>query len=277
MLSYSFPFIGHWRPCNRRADSYLSRIFQNFVTWLFSESCVTPDLCLRCLPKHLPWSEQHLVTSVLVVLDEKRPLLLHLLSDVQDGGDDVAPRLIQVSDKGRSINYNVRLQCFGWITCWGISWFRTLTLVEAAPRSIPANQQNSRCLRWSKAKVKQRRSKAKHLCYRSKCLEDLLLHWVLQLLQCICHDAIQIQLTMMRKRGTFTNQLSLSSFSKIAWRGIYTWTFDQALVTRFIWWWPGCSLFQGQQAPRWCFLPPMPENKNCQRYLPTFSHLISRL
>ena len=48
-------------------------------------------------------------------------------------------------------------------------------------------------------------------------------------------------------------------------------------LTRFIWCSPGCSLFQGQQAPRWCFLPPMPENKNCQRYLPTFSHLISRL
>ena len=40
------------------------------------------------------------MTPPLVVLDVERPLLLHLLGDVQDGRDDVAPRLVQVGDQG---------------------------------------------------------------------------------------------------------------------------------------------------------------------------------
>ena len=51
------------------------------------------------------------MTSVVVVLDEERPVLVHLLPDVQDGRDDVAPGLVQVGDEGgpEALNLGVKI------------------------------------------------------------------------------------------------------------------------------------------------------------------------
>ena len=88
-----------------------------------------------------------------------------------------------------------------------------------------------------------RRDNRSYLCNRSKCLEDLLLHRVLQLLPCSfefvfcfrCQN--QFFLTMIRKRGTVTNQLSLSSFSKIAcgYNFDYTWALFPNIQWGFTW------------------------------------------
>ena len=46
------------------------------------------------------------MTFILMVLDEERPVLVHLLPDVQDGRDDVAPGLVQVGDEGGPEAFN---------------------------------------------------------------------------------------------------------------------------------------------------------------------------
>ena len=43
----------------------------------------------RLVPDHLARGEEDLVAPPVIVLDVERPGLLHLLSDVEDGGDDV--------------------------------------------------------------------------------------------------------------------------------------------------------------------------------------------
>ena len=51
-----------------------------------------------------------------MVLDEERPVLLHLLPDVEDGRDDVAPGFVKVGDEGgpKTLNSGAKIQ---WITC----------------------------------------------------------------------------------------------------------------------------------------------------------------
>ena len=79
----------------------------------FNPGCAT----LEFSPNHLPWSQHHLVTSVIVVLDEERPVLLHLLPDVEDGRDDVAPGFVQVGDEGGPKAFNIKGVNTERITC----------------------------------------------------------------------------------------------------------------------------------------------------------------
>ena len=50
----------------------------------------------RLVPDHLARGEDDLVAPPVIVLDEERPGLLHLLADVEDGGDDVSVEPVHV-------------------------------------------------------------------------------------------------------------------------------------------------------------------------------------
>ena len=54
------------------------------------------DCTGRLVPDHLPRGEDDLVAPPVIVLDVERPGLLHLLSDVEDGGDDVSVEPVHV-------------------------------------------------------------------------------------------------------------------------------------------------------------------------------------
>ena len=50
----------------------------------------------RLVPDHLARGEDDLVAPPVIVLDVERPGLLHLLADVEDGGDDVSVEPVHV-------------------------------------------------------------------------------------------------------------------------------------------------------------------------------------
>ena len=50
----------------------------------------------RLVPDHLSRGQQHLLAPPVIVLDVERPGLLHLLADVEDGGDDVSVEPVHV-------------------------------------------------------------------------------------------------------------------------------------------------------------------------------------
>ena len=56
----------------------------------------TMDCPGRLVPDHLPRGEDDLVAPPVIVLDVERPGLLHLLADVEDGGDDVSVEPVHV-------------------------------------------------------------------------------------------------------------------------------------------------------------------------------------
>ena len=57
----------------------------------------------RLVPDHLPRGEDDLVAPPVIVLDVERPVLLHLLAHIEDGGDDVSVEPVHMGGQPRPV------------------------------------------------------------------------------------------------------------------------------------------------------------------------------
>ena len=70
----------------------------------------------RLVPDHLPRGEDDLVAPPVIVLDVERPGLLHLLADVEDGGDDVSVEPVHVRGQPGPVGVSPVTICQSWRT-----------------------------------------------------------------------------------------------------------------------------------------------------------------
>ena len=81
----------HKRVSILKSHFVLLEVYEEVVVIFSIERLRTAMDCPGGLvPDHLPRGEDDLVVPSLIVLDVERPVLLHLLADIEDGGDDVS-------------------------------------------------------------------------------------------------------------------------------------------------------------------------------------------